>query len=165
MTANSPDARVSGSSSCLAPWKRHRGGRRGSYGSVNWVASSGPPYLNKSSKAFFALLVADEDEDDGPVAGVPVWRSTVVRAANSAQLLRSSFGATRAGMRSWSVHSQRTLVSNDTHWMQACTSTPQREQRSSRPTGSDSRFPQRVHRNTSRAAMRLGVFGPRSSCN
>src|SRR2546425_13133006 len=132
-----------------------------SYGQARRSAEreGGGPYLNKSSKAFFALLVADEDEDDGPVAGVPVWRSTVVRAANSEQLLRSSFGTTRAGMRSWSVHSQRTLVSNDTHWMQACTSTPQREQRSSRPTGSDSRFPQRVHRNTSRAAMRLGVFG------
>jgi len=36
----------------------------------------------------------------------------------SAQLLRSSLGATRAGMRAFSVHSHRTLVSNETHWMQ-----------------------------------------------
>ena len=49
------------------------------------------------------------------LAGVLVWRSTVVRGVNSAQLLRSSFGATRAGSVAFCVHSQRALVSNDTH--------------------------------------------------
>src|SRR5438093_13102565 len=135
-----------------------RVGRVGGWGGRRLV------YLNRSSNAFFALLDNEEPEEP-PDEGVLVCRSTVVRAVKSSHELRSSFGTTRAGMRACCVHSQRTLVSNETHWMQACTSTPQREQRSSRPTGSDSRFPQRVHRNTSRAAMRLGVFGPRSSCN
>ena len=70
--------------------------------------------MNRSSNAFFALFVGPEGL---PLllAGVLVWRSTVVRGENSAQLLRSSLGATRAGIRAFSVHSQRTLVSNDTH--------------------------------------------------
>jgi len=49
------------------------------------------------------------------LAGVLVWRSTVVRGVISAQLLRSSFGATRAGNFAFSVHSHRALVSNETH--------------------------------------------------
>jgi hypothetical protein len=53
--------------------------------------------------------------DDWELAGVLVWRSTVVRGVKNPQLLRSSFGATRADSFAFSVHSQRALVSNDTH--------------------------------------------------
>ena len=60
-------------------------------------------YLNKSSNACRALV--------GP--GVPVCRSTVVRGVKKVQALRASFGAMRAVM-GW-VHSNRALVSNDTH--------------------------------------------------
>src|SRR5580765_2497940 len=76
------------------------------------LAPSPESYLNRSSNAFFALFVGP---DGLLLAAVLVWRSTVVRGENSAQLLRSSLGATRAGMRAFSVHSHRTLVSNDTH--------------------------------------------------
>ena len=68
--------------------------------------------MNRSSNAFFALFVG---ADAVVLADVLVWRSTVVRGEKSAQLLRSSLGATRAGMRAFSVHSHRTLVSNETH--------------------------------------------------
>jgi hypothetical protein len=85
--------------------------------------------LNRSSKARRALLLGLVE----PLlaGGVPVCRSTVVRGVNSVHRLRSSFGATRAGSLSCCVHSQRTLVSNDAHWMHACRSTPQRERRAS----------------------------------
>src|SRR5262245_2257233 len=46
-------------------------------------------YLKRSSNAWRAL---------GGPAGVPVCRSTVVRASNSAQVLRSSFGEIRAAI-------------------------------------------------------------------
>ena len=72
-------------------------------------------YLNKSSNACLALLLGRTSRWLG---GVPVWRSTVVRGANSAQLLRSSFGATRADRLASSVHSHRALVSKETHWTQ-----------------------------------------------
>ena len=49
------------------------------------------------------------------LAGVLVWRSTVVRGEKRSQVLRSSFGATRPDSFAFSVHSQRALVSNDTH--------------------------------------------------
>ena len=49
------------------------------------------------------------------LAGVLVCRSTVVRGVISVHVLRSSFGATRAGSLAFSVHSQRALVSNETH--------------------------------------------------
>src|SRR5207245_842316 len=117
-------------------------------------------YLNRSSKACFALLL---DPPDGLLPpsrfwGVVVWRSIVVRGANSAQSLRSSFGATRAGSWSLCVHSQRALVSNDTHCTQLCSATPHFGQTLSAAIGSDSRLPQRAQRQTSCAAIRFGVF-------
>src|SRR5262245_29254424 len=63
-------------------------------------------YLKRSSNAWRALV--------GPA--VPVWRSTVVRAEKKVQVFRASFGATRTVI-GW-VHSNRALVSNETHWMQ-----------------------------------------------
>src|SRR6185295_18821660 len=103
-------------------------------------------YLNRSSKACRA--------DGGP--WVPVWRSTVVRAAKSAQSFRASFGATRAV--SDCVHSNRAPVSNETHWIQLWRSTPQRAHRPSGLTGTDRRLPQREQRKTSCDAIRFGVF-------
>ena len=73
-------------------------------------------------------------------AAVLVWRSTVVRALNSAQRLRASFGAMRA-VSACCEHSQRALVSNDTHCTQLCRSTPQRWHLLSPSSGSDSRLP------------------------
>ncbi len=124
------------------------------------VVESSIAYLKRSSNALRALVGAASPLGD---AGVLVWRSMVVRGEKSVQLFRSSFGATRAVSFAFSVHSHRALVSNDTHWMQLCKSTPHFEQRSSVPIGSDNRFPQRAHRQTSCAAIRFGVFGPRSS--
>src|SRR5438093_149756 len=69
-------------------------------------------YLKRSSNARRALLVGG---DSDLLAGVLVCRSMVVRGVKNAQLLRSSFGATRAGSFAFSVHSHRALVSNDTH--------------------------------------------------
>src|SRR6185436_514222 len=123
------------------------------------------PYLNKSSNALRALLDGPDAGLEPLLTGVPVWRSTVVRAVKSAQLLRASFGETRAGSAGACVHSQRSLVSNDTHWMKLCRSTPQREQRASGANGSDNRLPQRAQRQTLRAAIRFGVFGPEASCS
>src|SRR5262249_40451851 len=127
-------------------------------------------YLKRSSKALRALsedalpleLPLAGDDADGAVL---VWRSTVVRGVISAQLLRASFGATRAGILSFCAHSQRALVSKNAHWMQLWMSTPHLEHESRMPTGVDSRFPQRAQRNTSCAAIRFGVLGPRSSCS
>src|SRR5262249_55774359 len=114
--------------------------------------------LNRSSNAFLALFVAGLC-----CAGVLVCRSTVVRGANSAHVFFSSFGATRTV--SGCVHSKRALVSNDTHWMQLCRSTPQREHLPPASTGSASRFPQREQRNTSCELIRFGVFGPLALCS
>ena len=80
------------------------------------------------------------------VGGVPVWRSTVVRGAKSAQVLASSFGATRAGSSALCVHSQRALVSNDMHWTQLWSATPHFEQRASSSTVSPRRLPHRAQR-------------------
>src|SRR5258705_12095268 len=90
------------------------------------------PYLKRSSNAFLAPL--DVDGDDPGVAGVEdagelVCRSIVVRGAKNVHVLRSSFGATRAGILSFCVHSHRALVSNETHWMHAWRSTRHFEQR------------------------------------
>lgn len=60
--------------------------------------------LKRSSKAFRAL--------EPPAAGWdPVSRSTLIRGANSEQVLATSFGLTRAGM-VWR-HSKRAPESND----------------------------------------------------
>ena len=118
--------------------------------------------MNRSSNALRALLVPDEPP---LVAGVLVCRSTVVRGANSEHVLRASFGVTRAGSAGLWVHSQRALVSNDTHCTQLWRSTPQREHRASSANGSESSAPQRAHRQTSCAAIRFGVFGPAASWN
>src|SRR4051812_27991981 len=90
--------------------------------------------------------LSEDAEVDG---GVLVCRSTVVRGVISAQLFRASLGDTRAGISRLIAHSHRALVSKFTHWMQLCRSTPHFEQESRTPTGVDSRFPQRAHRNTS----------------
>src|ERR1051325_2662384 len=80
--------------------------------------ASSTPYLNRSSNAFLAPLEVDGelpasvDVDD---AGELVCRSIVVRGAKSVHALRSSFGATRAGILSLCAHSHRALVSNETH--------------------------------------------------
>src|SRR5438046_2230270 len=79
-----------------------------------WVPS--PPvliprlsHLNRSSNAFRALepgaasLPAD-------AAGLPVWRSMVVRGVNIWHMLPASFGATRAVSVALCVHSQRAEV-------------------------------------------------------
>src|SRR5262245_52328360 len=133
----------------------------------SWLASL--HYLKRSSNALRALVDDDDDEvlldAAGADGGVLVCRSIVVRGVISAQVLRASFGATRAGILSFCAHSQRALVSNETHWMQLCRSTPHFEHESRTPTGTDSRLPQRAQRNTSCAAIRFGVFGPRSSCS
>src|SRR6476469_2165183 len=124
-------------------------------------------YLNRSSNACLALVL--EPPDEVPPAsrfcGVLVWRSMVVRGSYIVQLLRTSFGATRAGSRSLLVHSHRALVSNDTHCTQLCRSTPHLAQRLSSAIGSASRLPQRAQRQTSCAAIRFGVFGPAASCS
>ena len=75
------------------------------------------PYLNKSSNACFALLAEPPDElvPASRFCGVLVWRSIVVRGEKSVQSFRASLGATRAGSLSFCVHSQRALVSNDSH--------------------------------------------------
>ena len=106
-----------------------------------------------------------DDEPLSRLAGVLVWRSIVVRGWNSSQLFRASFGATRADSLSLCVHSQRALVSNDSHCRQLCRSTPHFAQRLSPAIGSDNRFPQRAQRQTSCAAIKFGVFGPAASCN
>ena len=88
----------------------------GGWGTRGCATAPGPYLLNRSSNARRALLVPDEAPP--LLAGVPVCRSTVVRGANSEQVLRASFGATRAGSAGLCVHSQRALVSNETHCTQ-----------------------------------------------
>jgi hypothetical protein len=62
------------------------------------------------------LVVASPLEGLPELAGgVDVCRSTRVLGVISAQLFRSSFGETRAGILSLWLHSQRALVSNETH--------------------------------------------------
>ena len=83
-------ARTSGASGRRernAPAKRRKKARRGAVGAK-------PPgnYLNRSSKAFFALDALDGCTDD------LVSRSTVVRGSKNVQVLRVSFGETRAGI-------------------------------------------------------------------
>src|SRR3954465_2451725 len=92
-------------------------------------------HLNRSSKAFRALLVLEPPSPDDEV-GLLVWRSIVVRGANIGQMFFSSFGAMRIGSFELCVHSQRALVSNDTQCRQAWRSTAQREHRLSSSTGS-----------------------------
>ncbi|PYQ76512.1 MAG: hypothetical protein DMG01_16760 [Acidobacteria bacterium] len=87
-------------------WGLGAGGGSWGLGAGGW----GRGYLNKSSNALRALVVSPLG-----AAGVLVWRSTVVRGVKNTQSLRSSFGATRAGSFALCVHSQRALVSNETH--------------------------------------------------
>src|SRR5262249_40405912 len=120
-------------------------------------------YLKRSSKALRALETPGELSL--AAVGELVCRSTRVRGEKSVHMLRSSFAATRAASFAFSVHSHRALVSNDTHWMQACRSTPHLVHRLVSSTGSGSSVPHRSQRNTSRDAIRFGVRGPAASCS
>lgn len=81
---------------------------------------------------------------------------------NSAQVLRTSFGLTRAGI--VSRHSNRAPGSNDWHWMHAWRSTPHFTQVLSEPIPLASIVPHRAHLKTSTKAimfMTLGSMLPR----
>jgi len=92
------------------------------------------------------------------LAGVPVWRSTVVRAANSVHVCAGPSGDARGQRRALRALPSRAR-SKDSHWMQLCRSTPQRAQRLSSASGSESSCRSGRSGQTCGAAIRFGVFG------
>ena len=104
--------------------------------------------LNRSSNAFRASVGAVE----------PVSRSTRTVGWKRSQVLRTSLGDTRAAI--FCRHSKRAPLSNDSQWMQAHRSTPQRPHRESCATVALMTLPQRVQRIV---CLNPGMFGARNS--
>src|SRR5687768_14993553 len=111
-------------------------------------------YLNRSSNALRALAGGAD----------LVSRSTVVRGSKNVQVLRASFGETRAGTGCW--HSNAEPVSKWRHCAQACRSAPHRVHRPSavQAAATVSSSPQPRQRTTSRKPGMLKVFGAIGGC-